>query len=200
MKDAKIDIIDLKILNALIEDGRKSFRQISREIDVSTPTVEDRYERLRKVGVIKNIEPVIDMEKLENVNINIMFIKTDPNESNTVSTKIASIAEITNLYVASGDHNLVAVAITRDKLHFEQVRQEIANINGIVSLIYQSLSKVVKNKINIPLEKEVKILIKCEVCDNYVNSFSDRILDNGSYKYFCCKSCMKLYKQSSHGQ
>ena len=199
MKDAKIDIIDLKILNALIEDGRKSFRQISREIDVSTPTVEARYQRLRKVGVIKNIEPVIDMEKLENVNINIMFIKTDPNESSTVSTKIASITEITNLYVASGDHNLVAVVITRDKLHFEQIRQEISTISGIVSLIYQSLSKVVKDKINIPLEKEVKILIKCEVCDNYIHYFSNRILDNGfSYKYFCCKSCMKLFKQGSH--
>ena len=76
------------------------------------------------------------MEKLENVNINIMFIKTDPNESDTVSMQIASITEITNLYVASGDHILVAMVITRDRLHYEQIRQEITTISGIVSLIY----------------------------------------------------------------
>lgn len=74
MKDGKIDITNLKILNTLIEDGRKPLRQISREIDISTPAVEARYERLRKIEVIKNIAPIIDLEKLENVNINIMFI------------------------------------------------------------------------------------------------------------------------------
>lgn len=47
MKDGKIDIIDLKILNILIEDGRKPFRQISRELNVSNPIIEARYERLR---------------------------------------------------------------------------------------------------------------------------------------------------------
>ena len=52
-----------------------------------------------------------------------MFIKADPHESNTVSMQIASITEITNLYVASRDHNLVAVVITRDRLHYEQIRQ-----------------------------------------------------------------------------
>ena len=62
MKDAKIDIIDLKILNALIEDGRKSFRQISRELNVSNPIIEARYKRLRKVEVIKNITSIIDLK------------------------------------------------------------------------------------------------------------------------------------------
>lgn len=196
MKDAKIDTTDLKILNSLFQNGRKSFRQISREINVSTPTVESRYERLRKVGIIKNIEPIIDLGKLENIHMNIMYIKTDPNRSNSIATEIASISEITNLYAASGDHNLVAMVITRDQTHFEQVRQQIASIHGIASLTYQSLNKVIKDKMNIPLEKEVKILINCPECGSYIHSFSHKILNTDfSYKYFCCKSCMKLYKQ-----
>lgn len=65
-----------------------------------------------------------------------MFIKIDPNESDTVSMQITSITEITNLYVASGNHNLVAEVITRDRLHYEQIRQEISTISRIVSLIY----------------------------------------------------------------
>ncbi|MEP0824151.1 MAG: AsnC family protein, partial [Nitrososphaera sp.] len=42
----QLDDTDVAILKSLMEDGRKSFRAISREIKVSTPTVKSRYERL----------------------------------------------------------------------------------------------------------------------------------------------------------
>jgi len=61
----RLDSVDLALLESLIRDGRKSFRQISREIKVSTPTVKARYERLVNVGLIKAVSPVIDMGKLE---------------------------------------------------------------------------------------------------------------------------------------
>ncbi len=61
----KLDDIDIAILESLIQDGRKSFRQISREIKVSTPTVKARYERLVNVGLIKAVVPDIDLGKLE---------------------------------------------------------------------------------------------------------------------------------------
>ncbi len=60
------DDIDIAIIESLIKDGRKSFRQISREIKVSTPTVQSRYERLVNVGLIKSISPIIDLGMLEN--------------------------------------------------------------------------------------------------------------------------------------
>jgi len=61
----RLDNVDLALLESLIKDGRKSFRQISREIKVSTPTVKARYDRLVNVGLIKAVSPVIDMGKLE---------------------------------------------------------------------------------------------------------------------------------------
>lgn len=61
----KLDDVDISILESLVKDGRKSFRQISREIKVSTPTVKARYERLINVGLIKAVMPVLDLGKLE---------------------------------------------------------------------------------------------------------------------------------------
>lgn len=61
----RLDSIDEAILEALSKDGRKSFRQISREIKVSTPTVKARYERLVNIGLIKAVLPIIDTGKLE---------------------------------------------------------------------------------------------------------------------------------------
>lgn len=43
----EIDEIDLAIINSLMKDGRKSFRQIAREIKVSTPTVESRFSKMK---------------------------------------------------------------------------------------------------------------------------------------------------------
>ena len=61
----ELDEIDIAILNSLIEDGRKSFRQIGREIKTSTPTVQARYRRLVNLGFIKSVSPVLDMSKLD---------------------------------------------------------------------------------------------------------------------------------------
>ena len=48
-----------------MQDGRKSFRQITREIKASTPIVEARFNRLKGLGIIKNIQPIFDIEKLD---------------------------------------------------------------------------------------------------------------------------------------
>lgn len=59
-----LDDTDVAILKSLMQDGRKSFRAISREIKVSTPTVKARYERLVNMGLIKAVKPQIDTSKI----------------------------------------------------------------------------------------------------------------------------------------
>jgi len=56
----ELDDIDIGIVTSLQQDGRKSFRQIARELDISTPTVQARYHRLVNIGLIKSVSPVID--------------------------------------------------------------------------------------------------------------------------------------------
>jgi DNA-binding Lrp family transcriptional regulator len=59
-----LDNADIAILKSLMEDGRKSFRAISREIKVSTPPVKSRYERLVNIGLTKSVKPEIDLSKV----------------------------------------------------------------------------------------------------------------------------------------
>ena len=61
----QLDVIDVAIVKSLMEDGRKSFRAISSEIKVSTPTVKARYERLVNMGLIKSVKPEIDLSKVD---------------------------------------------------------------------------------------------------------------------------------------
>ena len=62
----ELDGYDIEILKALLKDGRKSFRQVSRETGITTPTVKARFERLVNVGFIKAVLPIFDFGKVEN--------------------------------------------------------------------------------------------------------------------------------------
>ena len=60
-----LDKIDIAIIKSLVQDGRKSFRQISRETKITTPTVKARFERLVNVGFIKRVTPVFDFNLID---------------------------------------------------------------------------------------------------------------------------------------
>ena len=61
----ELDEYDISILKSLFEDGRKSFRQVSRETGITTPTVKARFERLVNVGFIRAVQPIIDFRKIQ---------------------------------------------------------------------------------------------------------------------------------------
>lgn len=108
-----IDEIDIAIINSLLKNGRKSFRQISRETKITTPTVKARFERLVNVGFIKGVFPVFDfnlidkggehliqiqdiknraIKKEENANADIFIIETDKIKKNITSGLAINIA------------------------------------------------------------------------------------------------------------
>ena len=60
-----MDETDIAIIKSLLADGRKSFRQISRETKITTPTVKARFERMVNVGFIKGVLPVFDYSLID---------------------------------------------------------------------------------------------------------------------------------------
>jgi DNA-binding Lrp family transcriptional regulator len=61
----QLDRYNISILRALLKDGRKSFRKISRENSITTPTVKARFNRLVNVGFIKSVSPILDFNLVE---------------------------------------------------------------------------------------------------------------------------------------
>ncbi len=82
----ELDEYDIYILKSLFDDGRKSFRQISRETGITTPTVKARYERLVNVGFIKKIIPVIDLGKVQNAD-NLLELQSENNNNQFKNVK-----------------------------------------------------------------------------------------------------------------
>jgi len=196
--DAKLDNIDIAIVKALIQDGRKSFRQIAREIKVSTPTVEARFSRLKGLGIIKNIQPIFDIEKIDGQMSALVFVKTNLSQSTDIANKLASIPQVRGVYKMTGEYNIIIkVIMTHHPEYLEEfIKTKIANIEGIKSASYQMITKTIKDDQSIPVMKEgIFLKIKCDYCDNDI--FKDaKLMRVGQYeRYFCCNSCLTLYKQ-----
>jgi len=196
--DSKLDNTDIAIVKALIQDGRKSFRQIAREIKASTPTVEARFSRLKGLGIIKNIQPIFDIEKIDGQMSALVFVKTNLSQSTDIANKLASIPQVRGVYKMTGEYNIIIkVIMTHHPEYLEEfIKTKIANIEGIKSASYQMITKTIKDDQSIPVMKEgIFLKIKCDYCDNDI--FKDaKLMRVGQYeRYFCCNSCLTLYKQ-----
>jgi len=62
-----LDNNDIAIIKSFLKDGRKSFRQISKETGITTPTVKARFERLVNIGFIKGVLQIFDFGKVNNI-------------------------------------------------------------------------------------------------------------------------------------
>jgi DNA-binding Lrp family transcriptional regulator len=85
----QLDNYDISILRALLRNGRKSFREISRETGITTPTVKTRFNRLVNVGFIKAVSPILNFDIVEEGNIgkSEFEIKKNNNKNNNQGAK-----------------------------------------------------------------------------------------------------------------
>jgi DNA-binding Lrp family transcriptional regulator len=79
----KLDSYDVSILKALLKDGRKSFREISRETGITTPTVKSRFDRLVNVGFIKSVSLILDFNIVEEE-----VVKPEIQEAKNANSKV----------------------------------------------------------------------------------------------------------------
>ena len=102
----RLDNIDVAIINSLIQDGRKSFRQIAKETKVSTPTVESHFTRMKDIGLIKKIEPVLDLNKIENQVHALLYLTVDPSYSINIASSLSSFIEVKDVYTITGEYSI----------------------------------------------------------------------------------------------
>ena len=79
----ELDSYDVSILKALLKDGRKSFREVSRETGISRPTVKSRFDTLVNVGFIKSVSPILDFNIVEEE-----VVKPELQEAKNANSKV----------------------------------------------------------------------------------------------------------------
>ena len=198
----QLDHIDTAIIKSLMEDGRKSFRQIARESKVSTPTVEARYNRMKRRGIIRNVEPILDIEKIGNHISALVYLKVNFSQIIDIISNIYSLSEVKSIYTTTGDYNIVVKIIAGQLEGLEEfVREKISSIEGINSVSYQIITRTIKDDHSFPIREGLLIRAKCIYCYNEINSSAKIIkIDEQPDRYFCCNSCVTLYREKYKGR
>ncbi|MGH9950991.1 MAG: Lrp/AsnC family transcriptional regulator [Nitrososphaeraceae archaeon] len=194
-----LDRIDISIINSLMQDGRKSFRQIAKETMVTTPTVESRFRRLKEKGIIKNVEPVFDIDKIQDQMSAFVYLTVNPSMLVEVVNTIQSLSEVKSAYTTTGNYNVVVRIIAESIEDLESiVREEISPIGGIMSVSFEIITRTIKDDHRIGFRNGLLLKMRCVYCYNEIRNSKNIKTDNPE-NYFCCNSCLILYKQKYRG-
>ena len=140
MSDIRIDNINAKLLRMLQNDARTSFKDIAKECNVSLDTIKNRYNILKKNGVIRGSTIVVDPKKMEQGILVIIGIQVVQQFSESVLNMIKKMQGLCVVTKSIGQYDIEAIfvlkdieqiGITKEKIEeFTQV--EVANVGIFV--------------------------------------------------------------------
>jgi Lrp/AsnC family transcriptional regulator for asnA, asnC and gidA len=114
MSENKIDQIDIQILRLLQGDARKSFKEIATQCGVSTDTINNRFNAMKKKGIIRGTTIVIDPKLLEKKHLVFIGIQVTHPYSDQVLNMVKRISGMCVVTRAIGRYDIEAIAILDD--------------------------------------------------------------------------------------
>ena len=130
-KMGTIDPIDIKILEELKKDGRKSFKEISDIIDKTEATVRRRVSKMEDEGTIKHFTVVYELDTKPKTSATIK-VEPDFKEIKRILVELKKIEEITSIWRLSGDCGLlIKVNIPSIEQFNPLIEDKILQIAGI---------------------------------------------------------------------
>lgn len=139
--------LDTKILGFLIKDGRASFAEVSRELDVSRAHVRERVQKMIDEGVIEQFTAVVNPEKMGKAVSAFFDVKVAPQEIQQVASNLASQPEVVSLYIMHDMQSLHMHTLTEDSAQLEQFSSNhLFGRNGVLSIDCKTLMSRLKNR------------------------------------------------------
>lgn len=109
MSHPKIDEIDEKIIDELIENAKIPLRELSQKVGISFVTVMNRIKKLEKEGVIKGYSAKIDYEKLGYNVHTLVEIRISKGKLFELEKKIAKHPNVYSVYDTTGEFDATVV-------------------------------------------------------------------------------------------
>jgi Lrp/AsnC family transcriptional regulator for asnA, asnC and gidA len=131
MTGNKLDEADHQIIAALKEDGRMSFAEIARRLDVSPGMVRERYHRLVQSGILQ-VVAVTNPPKVGYQMMTLIGIKVDGSRLREITRQIAAFEEVVYLVICTGTFDLLAEVVCRDNADLAKfLTERLHTVEGI---------------------------------------------------------------------
>jgi len=102
-----LDVLDMKIIQSLTEDSRRTYRSMAEVAGVSEATIKNRIDRLLKEGVISKFTVMLDYHKLGRAIKSFIGLKVQPAKLQAIVEHMKVHPDVHVLYRTSGDVDLL---------------------------------------------------------------------------------------------
>jgi len=145
-----IDKIDKHIIEKLITNGRSSFANIAKEINLTDVAIKKRLEKLKQKGIIKNIYAEVDFNKIGFSESASLLISIEPPKQKEIEKKLIDNSDVIQITEVIGNYNYLIKIIAEDKIDLKSVLDNINKIDGITNINVLSVLKEIKNTKHLP--------------------------------------------------
>lgn len=186
---AELDDTDRELLGLLLEDARRSYRNLSEEVGLSPPAVSDRIDRLRELGVIERFTVDLDRTVLrEGVRVAVAF-EVAPGETGGVRDALAGVEGVEHVFTTADSRVFVVASVPDGDVErhlapaFETGAVEGVDVSPLVAADWH------------PRLGGATLGLECAECGNTVTSEGvAATLDDERYE-FCCASCESRFRE-----
>ena len=183
-----LDRVDLEILRLLIDNSRLSITELAERLELSRPTVRHRIKKLQESGVIKKFTVLLDENLGGNINTIIGLKVRDVKE---VINMIKDMEEITELYVTSGENNVMCKAQFHNMSSLKKFMMKFFD-NGIPIEAAIILETVKKETGVLP---QSLFQLTCDYCGKDITDKPyTYVLYNRTFN-FCCPTCLRDFRR-----
>lgn len=128
----RVDALDRKILALLVQDGRRTFGDISTEVSLSAPSVKRRVDRLRESGALQGFTAVVDHAALGwNTEALVELFYRPGTTLDEVAKTLRGHPEVVEAWSVTGEADAIARVRTADNTDLERLIIDLQR-NGLV--------------------------------------------------------------------
>lgn len=138
----ELDHTDQEIIKQLNQDGRKSYRQIARELNLSVGTITNRVNKLQETGIIKGFQIQLDYTQLGYNIETLIGIDNNGNIENIINKYPENII---TAHKTTGQYNTLLITRFKDTTELNNFLENITKEENINKTYTQLILNSVNN-------------------------------------------------------
>lgn len=140
------DDLDQKIIAALNENARKSFREIAKEVGTSVTAVIHRVKKYEETGIIKGYIPVVDQDYFGLKMTAIIALRISQGKLLETQEKIAHDPRVIAIYDVTGEWDSIIIGYFKDRQDLNSFIKHLLSLKNVDRSVTHIVLNVVKEE------------------------------------------------------
>jgi DNA-binding Lrp family transcriptional regulator len=131
--EAELDSVDRRILDLLVQDGRRSVISIAEQVNLSPAPVKRRIDRLERAGVIVGYTAVLDHSRLgDSLEAFTELRFTGDTDVESITDSVIHLPEVVEVFTMAGDPDALVHVRVSSVRHLQQVIDKMRRSGSVI--------------------------------------------------------------------